>query len=329
MDPVKIAEEGVAHFKKQNYDIIIVDTSGRHKQEQALFDEMKQVEAVCKPDDIVFVMDSHIGQACHDQATAFKSAVAVGSVIITKLDGHAKGGGALSAVAATASPVVFIGTGEYFEDFETFDPESFIKRLLGLGDLKGLFEKVKEVVSVEKQQKLAENIQKGIFTMRDMRDQYQSVLSMGPLDKVMSMIPGLSSNLLPKGKEKEAQGKIKKFLCMMDSMTNEELDCIKKINDARIKRIARGSGSLPAEVHLLIDEYNKFAKMVDKMGSMAKKPGNLKEMTRNPGQLASKLSSFMPQDLLQGIGADNMMNMVKEMTKMEGMNVGGKKKGNR
>ena len=330
MDPVKIAEEGVSHFKKQNYEIIIVDTSGRHKQEQALFDEMKQVEAVCKPDDIVFVMDSHIGQACHDQAQAFKGAVAVGSVIITKLDGHAKGGGAISAVAATASPVIFIGTGEYFEDFEPFDPESFIKRLLGLGDLKGLFEKVKEVVSIEKQQKLADNIQKGIFTMRDMRDQYQSVLSMGPLDKVMSMIPGLSSNLLPKGKEKEAQGKIKKFLCMMDSMTDEELDCIKKINDIRIKRIARGSGTLPMEVSLLIDEYNKFAKMVDKMGSMAKKPGNLKEMTRNPGQLASKLSSFMPQDLLNGIGADNMMNMVKEMSKMEGMGaIGGKKKGKR
>jgi len=330
MDPVKIAEEGVAHFKKQNYEIIIVDTSGRHKQEQALFDEMKQVETVCKPDDIIFVMDSHIGQACHDQATAFKKAVSVGSVIITKLDGHAKGGGALSAVAATASPVIFIGTGEYFEDFETFDPESFIKRLLGLGDLKGLFEKVKEVVSVEKQQKLTENIQKGIFTLRDMRDQYQSVLSMGPLDKVMSMIPGLSSNLLPKGKEKEAHGKIKKFLCMMDSMTDDELDCIKKINETRIIRIARGSGTLPAEVQLLIDEYHKFAKMVEKMGSMAKKPGNLKEMTRNPGQLASKLSSFMPQDLLQGIGADNMMNMVKEMSKMEGMGaIGGKKRGKR
>ena len=163
-----------------------------------------------------------------------------------------------------------------------------------------------------------------------MRDQYQSVLSMGPLDKVMSMIPGLSSNLLPKGKEKEAQGKIKKFLCMMDSMTDDELDCLKKINETRIIRIARGSGTLPAEVQLLIDEYHKFAKMVEKMGSMAKKPGNLKEMTRNPGQLASKLSSFMPQDLLQGIGADNMMNMVKEMSKMEGMGaIGGKKRGKR
>lgn len=107
-------------FKKNNFEIIIVDTSGRHKQESALFDEMKQVAAAVKPDEIIFVMDSSIGQACYDQATAFRKAVNVGSVIITKLDGHAKGGGALSAVAATESPVIFIGSGEHFEDFEEF-----------------------------------------------------------------------------------------------------------------------------------------------------------------------------------------------------------------
>ena len=219
MDPVKIAEEGVSYFKKLKYEIIIVDTSGRHKQEDALFEEMKQVSAATSPNDIIFVMDSHIGQACHAQAEAFKKTVDIGSVIITKLDGHAKGGGALSAVAATESPIIFIGTGEHFEDFEQFNPESFIKRLLGMGDIKGLFEKVQEVVSKESQEKLAKNISKGIFSLRDMRDQYTSVMKMGPLDKVMNMIPGMS-NLMPEGSEKEASKKMKKYLCIMDSMTD-------------------------------------------------------------------------------------------------------------
>lgn len=150
-DPVQIATDGVNAFKKEGYEIIIVDTSGRHKQEQALFDEMKQVEASVSPDDIIFVMDSSIGQACHDQALAFRKAVNVGSVIVTKLDGHAKGGGALSAVSATQSPIIFIGTGEHFDDLEPFSPKSFIQRLLGMGDLEGLFDTVKNVVNMKDQ----------------------------------------------------------------------------------------------------------------------------------------------------------------------------------
>lgn len=126
--------------------MIIVDTSGRHKQETALFDEMQQVAAAINPDTSIFVMDGSIGQACYDQAKAFNQAIKVGSVIITKLDGHAKGGGALSAVAATQSPVVFIGTGEHFEDLEPFEAASFIKRLLGLGDIGGLMKTVKEAI---------------------------------------------------------------------------------------------------------------------------------------------------------------------------------------
>lgn len=138
-DPVKIADEGVEIFKREKYEIIIVDTSGRHAQEDNLFDEMKQIKDVVQPSETIFVMDGSIGQALTSQATAFKEAVDVGSVIITKLDGHAKGGGALSAVAATGSPIIFLGLGESFADLESFDPESFIKRLLGLGDLKTLF----------------------------------------------------------------------------------------------------------------------------------------------------------------------------------------------
>lgn len=332
MDPVKIAEEGVAHFKKLNSELIIVDTSGRHKQEEGLFEEMKQVAEVTNPDDIIFVMDSHIGQACHAQAQAFKKTVDIGSVVITKLDGHAKGGGALSAVTATESPIIFIGTGEHFEDLEPFNPESFIKRLLGFGDVKGLFEKVKEVVSAENQAKLAENLQKGVFTIRDMRDQYTSVLKMGPLDKVITMIPGLSESMIPQGKGGEATAKIKKYLCMMDSMTDDELDKKKKIDEQRMKRIARGCGCIPQEVADMLEEYNKFSKMVEKMGKMTKGKADMNQMARNPGQIASQLGNIVPQNILNQLGgAGNLMSMMKEMGQLEGMSqmmggAGGRKK---
>ena len=150
-DPVKIAEAGVAYFRQNNYEIIIVDTSGRHRQEQALFDEMIQVQEKIVPDTGVFVMDGSIGQACFAQAKAFKEAVRVGSVIITKLDGHAKGGGSLSAVAATESPIIFLGTGEHFEDLEAFNPDSFVRRLLGLGDMAGLMRTVNDAMSTGQQ----------------------------------------------------------------------------------------------------------------------------------------------------------------------------------
>lgn len=171
-DPVAIAEMGVQTFKKENYEMIIVDTSGRHKQEASLFAEMQQVRDAVNPDEIIFVMDGSIGQACYDQASAFRQAVNVGSVIITKLDGHAKGGGALSAVAATQSPIIFIGTGEHFDEFEQFDPQSFIKRLLGLGDLAKLMETVTGAIDMENQGELMQNISKGQFSLRDLQSQF-------------------------------------------------------------------------------------------------------------------------------------------------------------
>ena len=246
---------------------------------------MQQVQAVIKPDTGIFVMDSSIGQACFDQALAFNKTIKVGSVIITKLDGHAKGGGALSAVAGTQSPVIFIGTGEHFDDFEPFEASGFIKRLLGLGDLSGLMKTVKEAISEDKQKKMVENIQKGQFTLRDMRDQFSSVLNMGSLSAVVGMIPGLNANLIPKGKEKEGTARVKRFLCMLDSMTNDELDCIKPLNETRMNRIAQGSGTRPEEVNVLVEEFKKFEKMVGSMSkftNMSKNPAEMEKMKRNP-----------------------------------------------
>lgn len=192
-DPVRIAEEGVQQFRKENFEVIIVDTSGRHRQESALFDEMQEIQGAVKPDNIVFVMDATQGQAVSDQATSFKEAVPIGSVIITKLDGHAKGGGALSAVAATGSPIIFLGSGEHFDDLDPFNAQSFVSRLLGMGDVRGLMEEMKNVVDVDKQPEMMDRFGKGLFTLRDMYEQFSSVMKLGPLNKVMGMIPGMPS----------------------------------------------------------------------------------------------------------------------------------------
>lgn len=244
----------------------------------------------------------------------------IGSVIITKLDGHAKGGGALSAVAATESPIIFIGTGEHFDDFEKFDPEGFIKRLLGLGDIKGLFEKVNEVYSKESQEKLAKVITKGKFSLRDMRDQYTNIMKMGPLDKVIEMIPGLS-NIMPKGTEKEGVKRMKNFLCIMDSMTDSELDLKDKIDENRARRIARGSGNTLGEVLLMMEEFKRFSKMIGKMGGLIKgKAGDISQIQRNPTQFMDKLNGMIPPQLLNQMGGmGGIMNMMKEMGGLEKM----------
>mmetsp|Transcript_48811 Transcript_48811/g.116189 ORF Transcript_48811/g.116189 Transcript_48811/m.116189 type:complete len:494 (+) Transcript_48811:54-1535(+) len=319
-DPVKIAQDGVEMFKQEGQEIIIVDTSGRHKQEASLFEEMQQIDAAVQPDDVVFVLDSSIGQAAHDQAEAFKNAVKVGSVIMTKLDGHAKGGGALSAVAATESPIVFIGTGEHFDDFETFEVRSFVSRLLGLGDVGGLMNAIKDA-GLDKQPELYQKLSQGVFTLRDMYEQFQNVMKMGPLGKVMSMIPGMSA-MMTKGREHESQARFKKFMTIMDSMTDEELDTentTKMMTDQRVMRIAQGSGSHPQHVWELLEEFKRFQKMVSKMKHLKiGKNGEMPQMTRNPQQAMAQMGKCLDPRMLKQIGGmSGLQNLMKSMNGMD------------
>ncbi|CAH8353793.1 unnamed protein product [Eruca vesicaria subsp. sativa] len=305
-DPVKIAVEGVDRFKKEKCDLIIVDTSGRHKQEASLFEEMRQVAEATKPDLVIFVMDSSIGQAAFDQAQAFKQSVAVGAVIITKMDGHAKGGGALSAVAATKSPVIFIGTGEHMDQFEVFDVKPFVSRLLGMGDLSGLVDKLQGVVPKDQQAEYLEKISKGNFSMRMMYDQYQSLLNAGPLSELFSRVPGVSAQMIPSGSE----AKIKKYMTMMDSMTNEELDSStpKAFNESRIMRIARGSGRIVREVMELLEEYKKLAKAFSNMKGLKMAKNGDMSSNRNAQQLMSRV---IPPQMLQQFGS--LQNLMRQM----------------
>ncbi|KAL5176532.1 Signal recognition particle protein 2 [Glycine soja] len=308
-DPVKIAVEGVERFKQENCDLIIVDTSGRHKQEAALFEEMRQVSEATvfsvdtKPDLVIFVMDSSIGQAAFDQAQAFKQSVAVGAVIVTKMDGHAKGGGALSAVAATKSPVIFIGTGEHMDEFEVFDVKPFVSRLLGMGDWSGFMDKIHEVVPMDQQPELLQKLSEGNFTLRIMYEQFQNILKMGPISQVFSMLPGFSAELMPKGREKESQAKIKQ----LDS-SNPKL-----INESRMMRIARGSGRPVREVMEMLEEYKRLAKIWSKMkGLKIPKKGEMSALSRNMN--AQHMSKVLPPQMLKQIGGmGGLQSLMKQM----------------
>lgn len=321
-DPVRIAEEGVAQFRRDKYEVIIVDTSGRHKQETALFEEMQHVREVVAPDDIVFVMDSTIGQAAVDQAEAFKAAVPIGSVVMTKFDGHAKGGGALSAVAATDSPIRFLGTGEHFDDFEPFDASSFVRRLLGMGDVGTLLEEIKETGMLDENSQMVQRISEGQFTLRDMYEQFSSVMKLGPLNRVLSMIPGLPSNLMPSGQGDEGANRIRGFLHMMDSMTDAELDGKVPLTESRVNRVARGSGKSIEEVYVLLKNHKQMEKMVGKIGkSKLMKGGDsqlAQQIQRNPNSVMQQLQRSMDPRMLQQIGgAGTVMNMMKEMGGMD------------
>jgi len=325
-DPVKIAAEGVEQFRRDGYEIIIVDTSGRHKQEAALFEEMEQVAAAVKPDDVVFVMDGSIGQAAQAQASAFKSSVPVGSVIITKLDGHAKGGGALSAVAATGSPIQFIGTGEHFDDLSEFDAERFIGKLLGRGDLRGLVQEIKEKGIMENQPEMLQRMAKGKFTLGDFRDQFEQIMKLG-LSSFADKLPGPMSQMLgnlPQGQDPNSI--FKRMMIILDSMTTTELNGDAEIDQSRALRIIRGSGCHPDELNRLMMMYKQFEKMVENMS----KTGLLKDerkvaqqLQRDPRKVQQALQkSINPNMLAQMGGASGMMEMMKSMG-LDGNALGG------
>ncbi|XP_074645245.1 signal recognition particle subunit SRP54 isoform X2 [Tubulanus polymorphus] len=326
-DPVIIAQEGVEKFKQENFEILIVDTSGRHKQEDSLFEEMLQVSNAVTPDNVVFVMDASIGQACESQAKAFKDKVDVASVIITKLDGHAKGGGALSAVAATHSPVIFIGTGEHIDDFESFKVQPFVSKLLGMGDIEGLIDKVNEL-KLDDNEELMNKIKHGQFTLRDMYEQFQNIMKMGPFGQIMNMIPGFSSDFMTKGNEQESMARLKKLMTIMDSMNDKELDShegakLFSRQIGRCQRVARGAGVSINEVKELLAQYTKFAQMVKKMGGIKGlfKGGDMASKV-NPAQM-SKLNQQMakvidPRVLQQMGGMNGLQNMMRQFQQGSG-----------
>ena len=254
-DAVKITHEGLRNLK--DVELVIVDTQGRHALEPDLIQEIIELNNLTKATHRWLVIDAALGQQASEQARRFHEAINIDGVIITKMDGTAKGGGALSAVAETKSGIVFIGSGETIDDLERFDPDGFISRLLGMGDLKALLEKAEEAINKDDVDVNA--MLKGKFTLRDMYKQLEALNKMGPLKQIMGMLP-MGNMELPEGVYDVTSTKMVRYRIIMDSMTPFELDDPSLINSSRMQRIARGAGASPDEVRELL----KYFKMMQR-----------------------------------------------------------------
>ncbi len=262
-DPVIIYQS----FEKRlnDYDIVILDTAGRDALSEELIAELNQLNAAVKADERLLVISADLGQAAQKQAQAFHDACNVSGVMVTKLEGTAKGGGALSACAVTKAPIVFIGIGEKIEDLEPFHPQRFVSRLLGLGDLESLLEKAREAVTEEQAKDVEQKFLKGDFNLLDLYTQMSTLQKMGSFSKLLEMVPGMGQLKLPKELLEVQEGKLEKWKHAMNSMTKEELENPDLISAERVDRIAAGSGVGVAEVREMLKQYRQSQKMMKMM----------------------------------------------------------------
>lgn len=275
-DPVTIYH--AFENKLAEYDLVIIDTAGRDALSEELIQELNQLNAAVQADERILVISADIGQAAQKQAQAFHDTCKVTGVIVTKLEGTAKGGGALSACAVTGAPIAFIGIGEKIDDLEVFHPQRFVGKLIGMGDIESLLEKAKEVITEEKAQDLQEKFLKGDFTLLDLYEQMSSLKKMGSFQKIMEMIPGMGMKL-PKEMLDVQEGKLEQWRHAMNSMTREELEDPEVLNAERIDRIAVGSGLSIGEVRELIKQYRQSKKMM----KMFKSEKDIQKMMKKMG----------------------------------------------
>ncbi|MFH1072630.1 MAG: signal recognition particle protein Srp54 [Nanoarchaeota archaeon] len=259
-NPVKLIKK----FEKelQKHDLIIMDTAGRDALSDDLIKELNDINKAIKADERLLVMSADIGQAAEKQAQAFHDTCDVTGVIITKLEGTAKGGGALIACSITGAPVKFIGVGEKIDDLEEFKPEGFVGRLLGMGDLEALLEKAKEAIPEEQAVDLGKKLLKGEFNLIDLYEQMHAMKKMGPLSKVVNLIPGFGDLKIPQDMLKVQEGKLENWRILMDSMTKEELEDPEIITASRIERISKGSGMSTNELRSLLKQYRQSRKIM-------------------------------------------------------------------
>jgi len=266
--PEDIAGRGVRELTSRGAEIIIIDTAGRHGYggEEALLEEMKRIADEIKPDEVILVIDASIGQKAYDLATKFHKSTPIGSIIVTKMDGTARGGGVLSAVAATGARIKFIGTGEKIDEIEPFNPTRFTARILGLGDLESLLERIRSLEEADRIEKITEDMLRGRVTMRTLYRQLKAMRSMGPLGKILQMLPGIGLlSQLDEEKLKLGEEKIDRWLAIIESMTYEELDNPDIIDRRRMRRIAIGSGTRIDDVKELIAYYKGIKTMMKRL----------------------------------------------------------------
>ncbi len=276
-DPVNIYLAFEAKIKE--YDLVIIDTAGRDALSKELIEELNNLQQIVKADERLLVISADIGQAARQQAQTFHDTCRITGVIVSKIEGTAKGGGALSACAVTKAPIKFIGIGEKIDDLETFHPQRFVGRLIGMGDLESLLEKAKEAISEEEAKDLQEKFLRGDFNLVDLYQQMNSFKKMGSFQKIMEMMPGMSSLKLPKDMLDVQEEKLERWKYALDSMTKAELENPDIITADRIDRIAAGSGLKIGEVRELLKQYRQSKKLM----KMFKGEGDINKMMKKMG----------------------------------------------
>ena len=280
-NPIKIYNEFESKFSK--YDILFIDTAGRDSLDRELVREIKEFNDKIKPDEKLLVLSADIGQAAQGLSEGFHENCGVTGVIVSKLDGTARAGGALTGTAATGAKVKFIGVGEKIDDLEVFNPKGFVSRLLGMGDLEALLDKAKDVLDEERAGDMKDRMMSGEFDLNDLYEQMKAMKKMGPLNKIMDMIPGFSGVKLPKDLLQVQEGKLERWKYIIDSCSKQERRNPDLIDAKRAERIAKGSGTNTSEVRELIKQYRMAKKMMKMM--KGKDPEKLLKKGRMPFKL--------------------------------------------
>jgi signal recognition particle subunit SRP54 len=266
--PLAILQSALAEARAVGHEFVLVDTAGRLHIDEELMAELAALKAAANPSEVLYVADAMTGQDAVRSAEEFNRRVGLTGIVLTKLDGDARGGAALSAAAVTGAPVKFAGVGERPEDFEAFHPERMVGRILGMGDVLGLIERVEEAVDQEKAQELARKLRRAEFTLEDYRDQLQQVKKMGSLQQVLGMIPGLGSAARDVDTE-AGEREMKRAAAIIDSMTPLERREPSVINGSRRKRIARGSGTRVEDVNRVLKQFAQARKLMKQFGGAA------------------------------------------------------------
>ena len=280
LDPVKRAAGALTEARNAGFDVVLVDTAGRLHIDDELMDELQGIKAAVAPSDLLFVADAMTGQDAIKSAGEFNRRIGVSGVVLTKMDGDARGGAALSVVGVVGVPIAFVGSGERLQDLEPFHPDRVVSRVLGMGDVLSLIEKAEEAVSIEDAEKLEQKIRKNAFTLEDFRDQLRTIKKMGPIEQILGMLPGmgnLKEMAAARGQVDDSQ--LARVEAIINSMTPKERQNHQIINGQRRKRIARGSGTSVEEVNKLLKQFVQMQKMLKQLGGMAglgkKKGGGL------------------------------------------------------
>jgi signal recognition particle subunit SRP54 len=271
MDPVARAKSALGAARNVGNDVVIVDTAGRLHIDDELMAELVAIKNAVQPVDLLYVADAMTGQDAIKSAGEFNRQVGVSGVVLTKIDGDARGGAALSVVSVVGVPIAFVGAGERIEDLEAFHADRFVSRLLGMGDVLSLIEKAEEAIDETEAEKLEEKIRKGGFSLEDFRDQLKTLRRMGPLEHILGMLPGMAS--LTKGGaaagiQKPDERQLRRIEAIIGAMTPEERRHADIIDGSRRKRIARGSGTAVEDVNRLIKQFNEMQRMLKVVGNM-------------------------------------------------------------